>query len=76
MRKNDRKYNFLPIEKYRMKGSLLVVSITQEEKKVIAERFPQTHIRRTVQQKTKRHRYYMEESKNAMRLLKELRSKK
>lgn len=53
-----------------------MVSITQEEKKVIAERFPQTHIRRTVQQKTKRHRYYMEESKNAMRLLKELRRMK
>ena len=50
-----------------------MINITQEEKKIIAEKYPETHIRRTVQQKSKRHRYYMEESRNAMRLLRLLR---
>jgi len=50
-----------------------VVIITDQEKEIIAERMPNVHIRRTVKQKSKRHRYYMEENKNAMRLLKELR---
>lgn len=31
------------------------------------------HIRRTVKQKSNRHRYYMEESREAMRILKSLR---
>lgn len=43
---------------------------------MIAERMPNVHIRRTVRQKSKRHKYYMEENKNAMRLLKELRTDK
>lgn len=43
---------------------------------MIAERMPNVHIRRTVKQKSKRHKYYMEENKNAMRLLKELRTDK
>ena len=43
---------------------------------MIAERMPNVHIRRTVRQKSKRHKYYMEENKNAMRLLNELRTDK
>lgn len=51
-----------------------MVIISANEKKIIAERMPSVHIRRTVKQKSKRHRYYMEESKGAMRLLNSLRS--
>lgn len=51
-----------------------MVVITKREKDVIAARMPHVHIRRTVKQKTKRHKYYMEENKAAMRLLKELRT--
>lgn len=51
-----------------------MVIITSREKEIIAERMPNVHIRRTVSQKSKRHKYYMEENKNAMRLLKELRT--
>lgn len=53
-----------------------MVIITKEEKEIIAEKMPGVHIHRTVKQKSKRHRYYMEENKNAMRLLKELRNPK
>lgn len=51
-----------------------MITITSREKEIIAERMPNVHIRRTVSQKSKRHKYYMEENKNAMRLLKELRA--
>lgn len=50
-----------------------MIAINAKEKEVIAEKIPTLHIRRTVKQKSKRHRYYMEESKLAMRLLKNLR---
>lgn len=53
-----------------------MVIITAEEKKIIAEKMPNVHIHRTVKQKTRRHRYYMEEDRNALRLLKELRNPK
>lgn len=48
--------------------------INEEEKRVIAERLPHVHICRTVRQKSKRHRYYMEEDRNAMKLLRRLRN--
>lgn len=51
-----------------------MVIISAHEKEVISARMPDVHIRRTVKQKSKRHKYYMEENKGAMRLLKELRS--
>lgn len=50
-----------------------MIIISAREKEIIAERLPNVHIRRTVKQKSKRHRYYMEESRNAMRLLRDLR---
>lgn len=57
----------------RLKGCLFVVAISAKEKEVIAERFPDIHIRRTVKQKSKRHHYYVEESRGVMRILKSLR---
>ena len=51
-----------------------MISISQKEKEIIAKKFPRVHIRRTVKQKTKRHRYYMEEDRAAMRMLRNLRS--
>lgn len=53
-----------------------MITITSQEKEIIVERMPNVHIRRTVKQKSKRHKYYMEENRNAMRLLKELRASK
>lgn len=52
---------------------LALIAISAREKQIIAEQYPDVHIRRTVKQKSKRHRYYMEENKNAMRILKSLR---
>lgn len=50
-----------------------MIIISANEKEIISKRLPDVHIRRTVKQKSKRHKYYMEESKSAMRLLKDLR---
>lgn len=50
-----------------------MIAISAKEKEIIAEKLPNVHIRRTVRQKSKRHKYYMEESKSAMRLLNDLR---
>lgn len=50
-----------------------MIAISAKEKEIIAEKMPKLHIRRTVKQKSKRHRYYMEESRGAMRLLRDLR---
>ena len=53
-----------------------MILITKEEKDIIAQELPNVHIRRTVGQKSKRHKYYMEELGNAMRLLRKLRGGK
>lgn len=50
-----------------------MILITKEEKDIIAREMSNVHIRRTVGQKSKRHKYYMEELGGAMRLLKKLR---
>lgn len=50
-----------------------MIAISEKEKEVIAECLPGTHIRRTVKQKSKRHRYYAEESRDVMRILRSLR---
>lgn len=52
----------------------LMVLISKEEKEKISKRFPRVHIARTMKQKSKRHRYYCEENRAAMRYLEELRS--
>lgn len=50
-----------------------MIAISEKEKKIIAEKMPDVHIRRTMMQKSDRHHYYMEESRGAMRLLADLR---
>ena len=58
---------------YKDERVLFLIAISAKEKQIIAEQYPEVHIRRTVKQKSKRHHYYMEENKNAMRTLKSLR---
>lgn len=53
-----------------------MIIITSQEKEIIAEQMPDVHIRRTVKQRSKRHKYYMEEDRDAMRVLKGLRADK
>ena len=43
---------------------------------MILERFPHVHIVRTMKNKSKRHRYYCEESKGVLRLLEKTRNNK
>ena len=59
----------------REKGELFVIVIDETERKYIAERFPEVHIRRTVKQKSKRHRYYMEEARYAVQALDRMRGR-
>lgn len=51
-----------------------MILITKDEKEAIAQRYPEAHIVRTMRQKSKRHRYYVEESRSVMKLLNQLRS--
>lgn len=48
-----------------------MIAISKQEKEAIVKRFPNVHIVRTMKQKSKRHRYYCEESKGVMRYLEE-----
>lgn len=50
-----------------------MILITKEEKNSISKLFPDAHIVRTMKQKSKRHRYYCEESAGVMRYLNESR---
>lgn len=50
-----------------------MIAISKKEKEAINTRFPNIHIVRTVKHKSKRHHYYCEESKRAMRFLREMR---
>lgn len=43
-----------------------MIQINKEEKDTILKKYPDVGIVRTVKQKSKRHRYYMEERKDAM----------
>lgn len=52
-----------------------MLSINQEEKEYVIKKFPDLHIYRTVKQKTRRHKYYMEERRDAVRCLQEYRLK-
>ena len=51
-----------------------MIAITRAEKDAISAQFPNAHIVRTMKQKSKRHRYYCEESKPVMRYLNRVRS--
>jgi hypothetical protein len=53
--------------------NVFMILINDTEKKIIAAAMPDIHIRRTVKQKSKRHKYYMEESRDAMQLLNSIR---
>lgn len=46
-----------------------MIPINKEEATIIRERFPKTHIVRTMKQKSNRHRYYCEENKGVIRFL-------
>lgn len=50
-----------------------MIAISKAEKDAVRERFPNLHIVRTMVKDSKRHHYYMTESKGAMRLLNSLR---
>lgn len=50
-----------------------MIEINKSEKEVISKRLPNTHIVRTMKQKSKRHHYYCEECKPVMKLLSEIR---
>ena len=50
-----------------------MIAITKAEKDAISQRFPNANIVRTMKQRSKRHRYYCEESKSVMRFLKQMR---
>lgn len=52
-----------------------MIAINKAEKDEICARFPNVHIIRTVKQKSKRHRYYCEETRNVMRYLDSVRCK-
>lgn len=50
-----------------------MISITAKEKKAICNKLPGAYIVRTMKNDSKRHHYYMAETRSAMRVLQELR---
>lgn len=50
-----------------------MIAISKEEKDYISKNIPSAHIVRTMKQKSKRHRYYCEESAPVMRYLNKVR---
>lgn len=46
-----------------------MILISKDEKDYISKNFPKAHIVRTMKQKSKRHRYYCEESPAVMRYI-------
>lgn len=52
---------------------LQMIAITKAEKDAIREKFPSVNIVRTMKQKSKRHHYYCEETKQVSKLLKQMR---
>lgn len=51
-----------------------MILITKEEKEAISKLYPDAHIVRTMRQKSKRHRYYCEESRGVMNYLSQARA--
>lgn len=51
-----------------------MIAISKKEKEIISKELPYAHIVRTMKQKSKRHHYYCEESRNVMELLNQMRS--
>lgn len=50
-----------------------MILITKDEKKAILEKYPATHVVRTMRNDSKRHRYYMVEDPGPMRMLRQMR---
>lgn len=63
---------FLP--NFRMKRIDEMVAISKTEKEAISKRFPRAHIVRTMKQKSKRHHYYCEETRQIINFLKGIRN--
>lgn len=51
-----------------------MIAISKKEKEIINRECPHAHIVRTMKQKSKRHHYYCEESRQVMRVLNRLRN--
>ena len=56
------------------KGLIILIAISKEEKDVVSKRSPNVHIVRTMRQRSARHRYYMEERRDAMGLIRLMRT--
>lgn len=50
-----------------------MIAINKAERDAISERFPNVNIVRTMKQKSKRHHYYCEETKQVRQLLRKMR---
>lgn len=50
-----------------------MILISKEEATLVREKYKDVHIRRTMKQKSGRHRYYLEESPRAMTIIRRLR---
>lgn len=50
-----------------------MTAINKEEKDILRKRFPRIHIVRTMKQKSKRHRYFVEENRRVMEYLRQVR---
>ena len=50
-----------------------MIAINKAEKEAIAKQLPNVHIVRTMRQKSKRHHYYCEESKQVTQILNQMR---
>lgn len=50
-----------------------MINISKAEKDAISARFPNAHIVRTMKQKSKRHRYYCEETRRVVQFINQLR---
>lgn len=53
-----------------------MIAITKNEKEAISAKYPEAHIVRTMKQKSKRHRYYCEETEQVLRFVKSLREER
>ena len=53
-----------------------MITISKEEAKAVREKFPNVHIVRTMRQKSKRGRYYCEESRKVISFIRNMREKK
>lgn len=60
-------------QKYLTKGGLYLISISKDESELIRNVFPEVHVRRTSQQKSQRHHYWMAEETAAMKYLADVR---